>query len=107
MRLKESPTPLKILSSEFLDSVSKVNKDPSKMPTGIAFARTFGISYKSSFIPCKTGICSMSILLMVLTSVSGAIQTMINRNRHTKVAPRTCLKMYLSKIVSLNLFIKA
>ena len=37
-------TPRKILSSEFFERVSKVNKEPSRIPTGIAFARTFGIS---------------------------------------------------------------
>ena len=53
--LKESPIPLKIDNSEFLDNLSKVKIEPNKIPTGIAFANTFGISRIKTFKP-KIGV---------------------------------------------------
>ena len=102
--VNESPMPLKMLNSESFESLSNVKRDPSKMPTGIAFPSTFGSSYKRYFPASISVQWSVNTFFITLTSVSGAIQTIIKSKRHTSVALKTCLNMYLSNMLIFNTF---
>ena len=103
--LKDKPIPLNMLNSEFLDNLSKVKIEPNKIPTGKAFAKTFGIS-STNFIQASMIVISpANTFLIILNKVSGAIHTIIKRIIQTNVAPKTWLRINLSSKLILKFLI--
>ena len=90
------PTARKIVSSESLLSLSKVNNEPSNKPTGKAFPKILGNSQTKISIPVFGEISPDKILLITFNNISGAIQTIVNKSIDIQVVNNICLKIYLS-----------
>ena len=97
--LKDIPTARKMVNSESLLNLSKVNSVPNNNPIGKAFPSIYGISQTKIRIPVLTVVSPFKICLITFKRISGAIHTIVKRSIATKVAPTICLKIYLSYMV--------
>ena len=86
---KDIPTALKMVSSESLLNLSNVNNEPKSNPTGNALPKILGISHNIIKIPVFNVVSPVKICLITLKSISGAIQTIVNKRIATKVVIKT------------------